>query len=157
MVQKIKTLSLYSIKKLFKLIFNKLSIFISFFLFSCTSHLIQAKEIKPENLKCGSNSGVAFFEKNGLFTLNDEDFIYKLRLIDKNLTKEDFNFIYISKSQNSGGYTLEIEKIIKKNNKHLVYFKENKPPTGSANIMAITATYCFLKINNLDKVKVIIK
>ena len=92
-----------------------------------------------------------------LFTLNDEDFNYKLGLIDKNLTKEDFNFVYISKPQNSGGYTLEIEKIIKKNNKHLVYFKENKPPTGSANIMAITATYCFLKINNIDKVKVIIK
>ena len=136
---------------------NKFVIISSLFLFSCSSYLIQAEEIKPKNLKCGSNSGVAFFEKNGLFTLNDEDFIYKLRLIDKNLTKEDFNFIYISKSQNSGGYTLEIEKIIKKNNKHLVYFKENKPPTGSANIMAITATYCFLKINNLDKVKVVIK
>jgi hypothetical protein len=157
MVQKIKTLFHCSIKKLFKFNFNKLSIFISFLLFSCSSHLIQAEEINPVNLKCGSNSGVTFFEKNGLFTLNDEDFIYKLRLIDKNLTKEDFNFIYISKSQNSGGYTLEIEKIIKKNNKHLVYFKENKPPTGSANIMAITATYCFLKINNLDKVKVVIK
>ena len=157
MVQKIKTLSHCSIKKLFKLSFNKLSIFISFLLFSCSSHLIQAEEIKPKNLKCGSNSGVTFFEKNGLFTLNDEDFNYKLRLIDKSLNKEDFNLIFISKPQNSGGYTLEIEKIIKKNNKHLVYFKENKPPTGSANIMAITATYCFLKINNLDKVKVIIK
>ena len=157
MVQKIKTLSLYSIKKLFKLIFNKLSIFISFFLFSCTSHLIQAEEIKPENLKCGSNSGVAFFEKNGLFALNDEDFNYKLGLIDKNLTKEDFNFIYISKPQNTGGYTLNLEKIIKKKYKHQIYFKENKPPQGSANIMAITATYCFLKINNLDKVRVIVK
>ena len=157
MVQKTKTLSLCSIKKLFKLRFNKLGIFISLLLFSCTSHLIQAEEIKPENLKCGSSSGVAFFEKNGLFALNDEDFNYKLGLIDKNLTKEDFNFIYISKSQNTGGYTLNLEKIIKKKDKHEIYFKENKPPQGLANIMAITATYCFLKINNLDKVKVIIK
>tara|TARA_B110000037_G_scaffold198189_1_gene236891 strand:+ start:1036 stop:1509 length:474 start_codon:yes stop_codon:yes gene_type:complete len=157
MVQKTKTLSLCSIKKLFKLRFNKLGIFISLLLFSCTSHLIQAEEIKPENLKCGSSSGVAFFEKNGLFALNDEDFNYKLGLIDKNLTKEDFNFIYISKPQNTGGYTLNLEKIIKKKDKHQIYFKENKPPQGSANIMAITATYCFLKINNLDKVKVIIK
>ena len=136
---------------------NKLSIFISLFLFSCTSHLIQAEEIKPENLKCGSNSGVTFFEKNGLFALDDEDFNYKLGLIDKNLTKEDFNFIYISKPQNTGGYTLNLEKIIKKKYKHQIYFKENKPPQGSANIMAITATYCFLKINNLDKVRVIVK
>ena len=157
MVQKIKTLSLYSIKKLFKLSFNKLSIFISFFLFSCTSHLIQAEEIKPENLKCGSNSGVAFFEKNGLFALNDEDFNYKLGLIDKNLTKEDFNFIYVSKPQSSGGYVLELEKITKNKNKHQIYFKENKPPEGSSNIAAITATYCFLKISNLDKIKVFIK
>ena len=157
MVQKIKTLSHCSIKKLFKLSFNKLSVFISFLLFSCSSHLIQAEEIKPKNLKCGSNSGVTFFEKNGLFTLNDEDFNYKLRLIDKSLNKEDFNLIFISKPQNSGGYTLEIEKIIKKNNKHLVYFKENKPPTGSANLMVITSTYCFLKLNNLEKVEVFFK
>jgi hypothetical protein len=118
---------------------------------------MKAEEIKPENLKCGSNSGVTFFEKNGLFNLNDEDFNYKLGLIDKNLTKEDFNLIYISKPQNSGGYTLEVEKIIKKKNKHQIYLKENRPSEGSGSIAAITATYCFLKINNLDKATVIIK
>ena len=136
---------------------NKLSIFISFLLFSCSSHLIQAEEIKPENLKCGSNSGATFFEKNGLFTPDDKDFNYKLGLIDKNLTKEDFNLIYISKPQNSGGYTLNLQKIIKKKHEYQIYFKENKPPKGSASIMAITATYCFLKINNSKKIKVIIK
>ena len=136
---------------------SRLVTFTSFLLFSCSSYSMKAEEIKPENLKCGSNSGVTFFEKNGLFNLNDEDFDYKLAQIDKNLTKEDFNFIFISKPQNSGGYTLEVEKIIKKKDKHQIYFKENKPPQGSANIMAITATYCFLKINNLDKATVIIK
>jgi hypothetical protein len=157
MVQKTKILSHCSIKELFKLRLNKLSIFISLFLFSCTSHLIQAEEIKPENLKCGSNSGVTFFEKNGLFTLNDEDFNYKLGLIDKNLTKEDFNLIYISKPQNTGGYTLNLEKIIKKQNKHQIYLKENRPSEGSGSIAAITATYCFLKLDNLDQVEVLIK
>ena len=136
---------------------SRLVTFTSFLLFSCSSYSMKAEEIKPENLKCGSNSGVTFFEKNGLFNLNDKDFDYKLAQIDKNLTKEDFNFIFISKPQNSGGYTLEVEKIIKKKDKHQIYFKENKPPQGSANIMAITATYCFLKINNLDKATVIIK
>ena len=116
--------------------------------------MIQAEEIKPENLKCGSNSGVTFFEKNGLFTPNDKDFNYKLGLIDKNLTKEDFNLIYISKPQNSGGYTLNLQKIIKKKDKYQIYFKENKPPPGSASIMAITATYCLLKTKNLEKVEV---
>ena len=156
-VQIVKTFYLYFIRRLFKLSLSRLVTFTSFLLFSCSSYSMKAEEIKPENLKCGSNSGVTFFEKNGLFNLNDEDFNYKLGLIDKNLTNEDFNLIYISKPQNSGGYTLEVEKIIKKKDKHQIYFKENKPSQGSANIMAITATYCFLKINNLDKATVIIK
>ena len=156
-IQIVKTFSLYFIRRLFKLSLFKLVTFTSFLLFSCSSYSMKAEEIKPENLKCGSNSGVTFFEKNGLFNLNDKDFDYKLAQIDKNLTKEDFNFIFISKPQNSGGYTLEVEKIIKKKDKHQIYFKENKPSQGSANIMAITATYCFLKINNLDKATVIIK
>ena len=83
---------------------NKFAIISSLFLFSCSSYLIQAEEIKPKNLECGSNSGVAFFEKNGTFTIDEEDFNYKLGLVDKNLDKSDFNFIYISKSQSSGGY-----------------------------------------------------
>ena len=102
-VQKIKTLSLCSTKRLFKLLLSKLAIFSSLFLFSCASYITQAEEIKPKNLKCGSNSGVAFFEKNGSFTIDDKDFNYKLGLIDKNLDKSDFNFIYISKPQTSGG------------------------------------------------------
>ena len=155
--QIVKTFYLYSIRRLFKLSLSRLVTFTSFLLFSCSSYSMKAEEIKPENLKCGSNSGVTFFEKNGLFNLNDKDFDYKLAQIDKNLTKEDFNFIFISKPQNSGGYTLEVEKIIKKKDKHQIYFKENKPSQGSVNIMAITATYCFLKINNLDKATVIIK
>ena len=73
------------------------------------------------------------------------------------VTKSDFNFIYISKSQSSGGYVLEVEKIIKKKDKHQIYFKENKPPEGSSNIAAIIATYCFLQIDNLDKVEIFFK
>ena len=155
--QKVKILSLCSTKRLFKFLLNKFAIISSLFLFSCSSYLIQAEEIKPKNLKCGSNSGVAFFEKNGSFTIDEEDFNYKLGLVDKNLDKSDFNFIYISKSQSSGGYVLEVEKIIKKKDKHQIYFKENKPPEGSSNIAAITATYCFLQIDNLDKVEIFFK
>ena len=156
-VQKIKTLSLYSIKKLFKLLFSKLAIFSSLFLFSCSSYLIQAEEIKPENLKCGSSSDVDFYTKNGLFTSGSKNFSNKLKRIDSNFKQDDFNFIYVSNSQSSGGHILELEKIIKKKDKHRVYFKENKPPEGSSNIAAITATYCFLKINNLNQVEVFIK
>ena len=136
--------------------FNKLIIFLTLFLFSCSSHFIQAEEVKPNNLKCGSNSGIEFFEKNGSFNEDDKDFSYKLRLIDKNLDKNDFNFIYISKPRSSGGYILKVEKIIKRNDKHEIYLKEIKPPEGSSNIAATTATYCFLKIGDLNKFNVII-
>ena len=118
---------------------------------------MKAEEIKPEKLNCGSSSAFSFFEKNGLFIYQNVDFEYKLKFFDKSLTKEDFNFIYISKPQNTGGYILEVEKIIKKKNKHRIYFKENRPPQGSINTMAITATYCFLKINDLDRAEVIFK
>ena len=118
---------------------------------------MKAEEIKPENLNCSSSSAISFFKKNGLFIYENADFEYKLKFFEKSLTKEDFNFIYISKPQNSGGYILEVKKIIKKENKHLIYIKENKPPKGSINTMAISATYCFLKINDLDRVEVVVK
>ena len=155
--QEVKTLFLCSIKKLFKLTFNKLFIFITLFLFSCSGYLIQAEEIEPKNLKCGSSSDIGFYKKNGLFTSSHKDFFYKLGRIDRTLEKDTFNFIYISEPKSSGGYTLELLKILKKGNKHHIYLKENEPPEGSANIAAITATYCFLKINTLEKVEVSIK
>ena len=155
-VQKIKTLSLCSTKKLFKLLLSKSTIFLSLFLFSCSNYLTQDELIKSENLKCGSSSDVDFYSKNGSFIQDNENFSNKLKRINDNFNKDDFNFIYISSTQSSGGYFLELEKIIKKQNKHQIYFKEIKPPQGSTNIMALTATYCFLKINNLNKVEVFI-
>ena len=144
-IQEIKALFQFFIKKLFSLSF--------LFLFSCTSNFNSSQDIKPTNLKCGSNSSIEFFEKNGSFSKNDKEFVYKLKLIDENLNKKDFNFIYISKPKSSGGYTLELIKIFKKDSKHHIYFKENKPPVNSANIAAITSTYCFLKIDQLaDKI-----
>ncbi len=146
---------LSSIRKLFKLNLNKLVIFLTLFLFSCSNHIIKAEEVKPENLKCGSSIAVGFFQKYGIFTPKNKDFNYKLRFINENLNKDDFNFLYISKPI-GGGYVLKVEKIVKKRNKHELYFKELKPAEGSSNIAAITATYCLLKIKNLNKFKVYI-
>ena len=118
--------------------------------------MTQDEVIKPENLKCGSSSDVDFYSKNGSFIQDSENFSNILKRINDNFNKDNFNFIYISNPQNSGGYLLELEKIIKKKNKHQIYFRENKPSQGSANAMVLTATYCFLKIYNLDKVEVFI-
>lgn len=152
-IQKIKILFLFSTKKLFNLKLQKFLVFAALFLFSCSSNLIKAQNIKPEDLKCGSNSSVDFFKKNGLFTKHDKDFNYKLGLIDKNISNEDFNIIIISKPNSTGGYTLKIQKIIKNGKNFKIYLKENKPLIGSSNIMALTATYCMLKIENFNKVK----
>ena len=135
---------------------NKLVVFFTLFLFSCSNHIIQAEEIKPEKLKCGSSSSTNFYKNNGVFTYDDKNFTEKLRLLDGNLKKESFNFLYITEPKSSGGYTLELLKIVKKRNKHKLYFKELKPAEGSGNIAAITATYCLLKIENLNKFKVYI-
>ena len=135
---------------------NKLVIFLTLFLFSCSNNIIKAEEIKPENLKCGSSSSTNFFKNNGVFTSNDKNFTEKLKLIDENLKEDSFNFLYIAEPKSSGGYILELLKIVKKRNKHELYFKELKPAEGSSNIAAITATYCLLKIENLNKFKVYI-
>ena len=152
-IQKIKILFLFFIKKIFNLKLEKFLVFAVLFLFSCSSNLIKAQDIKPEDLKCGSNSSIDFFKKNGLFTEYDKDFNHKLALIDKKISKEDFNIIFISKPNSTGGYTLKIQKIFKNGKNFKVYFKENKPLIGSSNIMAVTATYCMLKIENFNKVK----
>ena len=48
--QEVKTLFLCSIQKLFKLTFNKLIIFLTLFLFSCSGYLIQAEEMYKNHL-----------------------------------------------------------------------------------------------------------
>ena len=76
--------------------------------------MTQDEVIKPENLKCGSSSDVDFYSKNGSFIQDSENFSNILKRINDNFNKDNFNFIYISNPQNSEGYLLELEKIIKK-------------------------------------------
>ena len=71
-IQKIKILFLCSTKKVFNLKLEKFLVFAILFLFSCSSNLIKAQDIKPEDFKCGSNSSIDFFKKNGVFTEYDK-------------------------------------------------------------------------------------
>tara|TARA_X000000368_G_scaffold363816_1_gene309188 strand:+ start:4903 stop:5391 length:489 start_codon:yes stop_codon:yes gene_type:complete len=155
-ILKTKVFSLYSIKRVSKLLFKNFLVLLSFSLVSCSSYSIKAEEIKADNLKCGSSSITSFFKKNGIYNSDDENFNYKLSLIDKSLSKKDFNFIYISKPRNSGGYVLKVEKIIKIKDKYQIYFEENKSSHGSGSITAITSTFCLMKLPDLDKIEVFI-
>ena len=157
MVQKIKTLSLYSIKKLFKALLNKLTIFVSLFLFSCTSILIQAEEIKPKELYCGSTMGQFLKSDKNYITIENENFKEKLAKINSNFINKGYNLIVISGIKPTGGFSLKLKNINKKNDIFYINFINIKPAKNSKVTMATTYPYCVLKIQNLDKFKISIK
>ena len=156
MVQKIKTLSLYSIKKLFKLSFNKLSIFISFFLFSCTSHLSQAKEIKPEALICSISRAISETNFPETLTVKDKRFKKKLKEIGLDKTDVDYNLFVSIGLRGIKGFKLDFNKMIKDKNKSKIYFIETKPSKNVAGAAVPIYPFCLLKVKNLDQVEVFI-
>tara|TARA_B100000768_G_C11027162_1_gene268553 strand:- start:91 stop:579 length:489 start_codon:yes stop_codon:yes gene_type:complete len=155
--QKIKISFLCSIKKLFKLNLNKLGVFLSLFLFSCTSHLIQAKEIKPEAVKCGVSRAIS--ETNFPETLTIKDKKFKKKLIEIRLDKTDVDYnLFVSIGlRGFKGFKLDFDKIIKDKNKSKIYFIETKPSKNVAGAAVPVYPYCLLKVKNLDRVEVFIK
>ena len=156
MVQKIKTLSHCSIKKLFKLSFNKLSIFISLFLFSCTSHLIQAEEIKPEAVKCGVSRAISENNFPETLTIKDKKFKKKLLEIRLDKTDVDYNLFVSIGLRGVKGFKLDFDKMIKNKNKSKIYFIETKPSKNVAGAAVPVYPFCLLKVKNLDQVEVFI-
>ena len=154
MVQKIKTLSLYSIKKLFKLVLNKLGILLSLSLLSCSSNLIQAKEIKPQELYCGSTTGQFLKNNNNYITTKNENFNEILDKINSNFINKGYNLIVVSGLKPTGGFSLKLKNINKKKGTIYMNFTNIVPDKNSKVIMAATYPYCVLRINNLDKFKV---
>ena len=154
--QKIKILFHCSIKKLFKLSFNKLSIVISFLLFSCSSHLIQAEEIKPENLKCDVAYNKILTNKNFMTSKNKnfKEIFFSLNL-ENDINVENFNLIIVSDYKPTPGYDLKIDKIIKKGDKLTIFTKEELKKNSSI-LNVITYPFCLIKIKNLDEYKVFI-
>ena len=154
--QKTKILSHCSIKKLFKLSFNKLSIVISFLLFSCSSHLIQAEEIKPENLKCDVAYNKILTNKNFMTSKNKnfKEIFFSLNL-ENDINVENFNLIIVSDYKPTPGYDLKIDKIFKKGDKLTIFTKEELKKNSSI-LNVITYPFCLIKIKNLDEYKVFI-
>ena len=105
--QKIKTLSLYSTKRLFKFLLNKFLIISSLFLFSCSSYLIQAEEIIPEELYCASTMGQFLKNDKNYITAENKNFKEKLAKIDSNFINKGYNLIVISGLKPTGGFSLK--------------------------------------------------
>ena len=155
--QKIKTLSLCSTKRLFKFLLNKFIIISSLFLFSCSSYLIQAEEIKPENLKCDVvykkilTDQIFITSKNKNF----REVLFSLNL-KNDIDTKNFNLIIVSDYKPTPGYDLKIDKIVKKG-QNLIVFTNEELRKDSTMLQVITYPYCALKIQNLDKFKISIK
>ena len=155
--QKIRTLSLCSTKRLFKFLLNKFIIISSLFLFSCSSYLIQAEEIIPEELYCGSTIGQFLKSDKNYITAENENFKEKLAKIDSNFINKDYNLIVISELKPTGGFSLKLKNINKKKDVLHINFIDIKPVDNSEVTMATIYPYCVLKIKNLKKFKISIK
>jgi len=156
-VQKIKTLSLCSTKRLFKFLLNKFVIISSLFLFSCSSYLIQAEEIIPEELYCGNTSGQFLKSDKNYITADSKNFKDKLAKIDSNFINKGYNLIVISGLKPTGGFSLKLKNINKKKDILHINFIDIKPADNSKVTMATTYPYCVLRIENLEKFKISIK
>ena len=154
--QIVKTFFLYSIKKLFKLSFKKLIIFLSFFLFSCTSHLIQAKEIKPEALNCSISRAISETNFPETLTIKDKRFKKKLKEIGLDKTEINYNLFVSIGLRGVKGFKLDFDKMIKDKKKIKIYFIETKPTQGMFGAAVPVYPYCLLKVKNLDQVEVFI-
>ena len=153
----VKTLSPYYIKKLFKFLLNKLAIILSLFLFSCSSYLIQAEEIIPEELYCGNTMGQFLKSNKNYITAENKNFKEKLAKIDSNFINKGYNLIVISGLKPTGGFSLKLKNINKKKDILHINFIDIKPAYNSKVTMATTYPYCVLNIENLEKFKISIK
>jgi|ETNmetMinimDraft_33_1059910.scaffolds.fasta_scaffold83317_2 hypothetical protein len=156
-IQKIKTLYLYFIKNLSSLLSRILRIFfLTLLLFSCSSHLIEVEKIKPSELYCGSTMGQFMKSDKNFISKENDNFEKKIVKINPNFIKRDYNLIVVSGSKPTGGYSLKLKNIIKKNNTYHLNFYDIEPAKNSINFMAATYPFCLLKIENLNKFKVFI-
>ena len=136
------------------MVLNKLGILLSLSLLSCSSNLIQAKEIKPQELYCGSTTGQFLKNNNNYITTKNENFNEILGKINSNFINKGYNLIVVSGLKPTGGFSLELKKKKKKKGTIYVNFKNIVPDKNSKVIMSDTYPYCVLRINNLDKFKV---
>ena len=136
---------------------NKLGVFLIFFLFSCTSHLIQAEEIKPEAVKCGVSRAISENNFPETLTIKDKKFKKKLKEIGLDKTDVDYNLFVSIGLRGIKGFKLDFNKMIKDKNKSKIYFIETKPSKNVAGAAVPIYPFCLLKVKNLDQAIVIIK
>jgi fructose-specific phosphotransferase system component IIB len=80
-----------------------------------------------------------------------------VNLKDK-ITADDINnsnFIILNMGEKaSGGYSISVDSVVETPEKIIVTVKENEPPAGSINSMAMTYPYCIVKINSKKPIEI---
>ena len=151
MHQKIKTFSLYSIKRLFKRI-----LFFTLFIL-LPNNFVLADENNLEDYFCDVTN-YRLLEKD-IISLNfkDKNFDQVISKIDKKPNDKKYNLLVSTGEKPSSGYSLEFLKIKKKKKFYKIYFQETKPKKNSKNLSVITYPFCLINIKNLDGYKIKIK
>ena len=151
MSQKIKTFSLYYIKRLFKkILFFTLLILLS-------NNFVLADENNSEDYFCDVTK-YKLLEKDVIsLSFKDEKFNQVISEIDKKPSNKKYNLLVSAGEKPSSGYSLEFLKIKKKKKFDKIYFKEKKPKKNSKNLSVVTYPYCLINVKNLDNYKIKIK
>ena len=151
MSQKIKTFSLYFIKRLFKRI-----LFFSF-LILFPNKFVLANENNPQDYFCDVSKS-RLLEKDVIsLSLKDKKFNQVISEIDKKPSNKKYNLLVSTGEKPSSGYSLEFLKIKKKKKFDKIYFQETKPKKNSKNLSVVTYPYCLINLKNLDEYKIKIK
>lgn len=148
---KLKTLSLFSIKKLSRLNFQKSSIWLTFFLFFYSTHFAQSEEIKPNLIKCEVSRSISEKTDYEFIKSKSQKFSDKLNLLGQNEEIDNYNLFVSNGTKPSAGYKLNFVKAVRKRNKINIYFTEIKPPQLSINAAVLTYPYCLLNIKDEKK------
>ena len=151
MSQKIKTFSLYFIKRLFKkiLFFSLLILF--------PNNFVIADENNFKDYLCGVTK-FRLLEKDVIsLSFKDKKFNQVISEIDKKPSNKKYNLLVSTGEKPSSGYSLEFLKIKKKKKFDKIYFQEKKPKKNSKNLSVVTYPYCLINVKNLDNYKIKIK
>ena len=139
------------------MLLDKLAIFLSLFLFSCSINSVSSKQIIPAELYCDTTIGQFIKSNKNFIDIKNKNFQKILTKINPSFKNKKYNLIIVSDAKPSAGYSLEFKNVIKKNNVYHLNFNDVKPSKNFIGSFAVTYTYCLLKIDNLEKFKVNIK
>ena len=151
-----KTLFLYFIKNLIKFSIFILALLSTFLIMSCTNSKEDQAYLLVRDLYCSTTKTEINLPENKYLISSDKNFQKNLKNINTNYLIKNYNLMVVSGIKPSSGYSLELEKVIKKNLNNYFYFKNIKPKKNSKVLPAQNTPFCLLNIDRPDKAIIVI-